>query len=86
MEDGNSAKRYGARYGKRIRSKVSEVENIEKSKHECPGCGSKSIRREAKGIWKCKKCGKKVAGGAWRPETEGKDLVKKALKKSGGKK
>ncbi|MFP4151038.1 MAG: 50S ribosomal protein L37ae [Candidatus Aenigmatarchaeota archaeon] len=81
--EGGSAKRYGARYGKRIRNKVSEVEKDEKSRHTCPECGSKSLKREAKGIWKCENCGKKTAGGAWRPKTEGEEMVKKALKKSG---
>lgn len=83
MAEDESAKRYGPRYGKRIRSKVSEIEEDEKAKHECPECGSESLERKAKGIWKCSKCGNKVAGGAWRPKTKGKGMVEKVLEKSG---
>ncbi len=82
-DEGNSAKRYGARYGKRIRNKVSEVEKDQKSNHECPECGFLSLKREAKGIWKCKKCGNKIAGGAWRPKTKGKSMVQRVLEKAG---
>lgn len=83
MGEGGSAKRYGARYGKRIRDKVSEVEEKQKKRHECPKCGSQALEKEAKGIWKCAKCGKKIAGGAWKPKTKGEGLVKRALKKAG---
>ncbi len=83
MSDNDSGKRYGARYGKRIRSKVSEIEKDQKSKHECPECGSESLKRQAKGIWKCEKCGNKIAGGAWRPKTKGKSMVERVLEKSG---
>lgn len=77
-----SAKRYGSRYGKRIRNEISEVEKEEKGRHECPGCGSNSLERESSGIWVCKKCGKKISGGAWKPKTGGEKLVKRALRKS----
>ncbi len=79
---GESAKRYGSRYGKRIRKKVSAVEEKQKKRHRCPKCEFMSLKRQAKGIWKCTKCGNKVAGGAWKPEVEGVGLVKKALKKA----
>ncbi len=85
MGEGESANRYGARYGKRIRGRVSEIEGDQKKRHKCPNCNSDSLKREAKGIWKCTKCGKKTAGGAWKPKTKGEGMVKKALKKSGEK-
>lgn len=82
MSEG-SAKRYGPRYGKRIRSKISEIESAEKAEHRCPDCGSNSLERESAGIWTCKKCGEKVSGGAWKPETGGEELVDRALRKAG---
>ncbi len=85
MKEGNSAKRYGARYGKRIRNKVSDIEKDQKGRHKCPKCGLNSLKREAKGIWKCIKCGNKIAGGTWRPKTKGKGMVEKVLEKSGEK-
>lgn len=80
---GDSAKRYGPKYGKRIRNKISSIEESEKSGHRCPECGSTSLKKESKGVWVCKKCGEKVAGGAWKPETGAKKMVKKALRKAG---
>lgn len=77
-----SAGRFGSRYGKRIRKRVSELEKSHNEKYECPGCGSLSLVRETKGVWKCKKCGKKVSGGAWKPKTGGEKLVKRALRRA----
>lgn len=78
-----SAKRYGSRYGKRIRNKISAMEKEEKDGHECPECGSNSLKREGSGIWVCEKCGKKISGGAWSPKTGGEKLVRGALRKGG---
>lgn len=78
---GESSKRFKSRYGKGIRNKISEIEDQEKSKHRCPNCGSKKLERESSGVWNCKKCGEKVAGGAWKPDTGAEGLMKKALKK-----
>ena len=34
-----------------------------------PFCGKNSVKRAAVGIWKCKKTGKKIAGGAYQLST-----------------
>ncbi|MBU0958019.1 MAG: 50S ribosomal protein L37ae [Nanoarchaeota archaeon] len=58
------AGRFGAGYGKRIRIKLNEVESKQRKKQECPLCKG-TLKREAQGIWKCKKCLKKIAGGTY---------------------
>jgi len=62
-----SAGRFGARYGKKVREKVAEIERIEKKRHICPRCKMAYLVRESTGIWVCKKCGAKFAGPAYYP-------------------
>ncbi|MDE1848588.1 MAG: 50S ribosomal protein L37ae [Nanoarchaeota archaeon] len=56
-----AAGRFGARYGKRVRNKLSAVESKQRVKQKCPFCGKLGIKRTSRGIWECKKCGKKFA-------------------------
>jgi large subunit ribosomal protein L37Ae len=58
-----SAGRFGARYGKRVRTSTVAVEQKQRKKQICPFCGKPGVRRISKGIWQCKrkKCGKKFA-------------------------
>ena len=58
-----SAGRFGARYGKRIRSKLVSVETKQRVKQICPYCEKEGVKRVSKGIWECtrKTCGKKFA-------------------------
>lgn len=65
------AGRYGARYGATLRKKVKEVLMRRYAPHICPFCGHKGrVVRLSTGIWICKKCGAKWAGGAYTPRTE----------------
>jgi large subunit ribosomal protein L37Ae len=65
------AGRYGARYGATLRKKVKEVLMRRYAPHICPFCGHKGrVVRLSTGIWTCKKCGAKWAGGAYTPRTE----------------
>lgn len=64
------AARFGPRYGKKVREKVSEIEKIEKQKHVCPKCNMPYVKRVSSGIWQCKKCGVKFAGLAYYPKAE----------------
>lgn len=64
---GNPTKRFMARYGSTLRKKVAEIEREQRAWHLCPNCGRPRVRREAIGIWRCKKCGYTFAGGAWSP-------------------
>ena len=65
-----AAGKFGARYGKKQRSKFSEIERIEKQKHMCPRCKMKHVKRISSGIWMCSKCGNKFAGMAYYPSME----------------
>jgi large subunit ribosomal protein L37Ae len=55
----------GARYGIKPRKQYTQVHNILKAKRKCPDCGSNKFGRQAVGIWRCKKCGFKIAGTAY---------------------
>lgn len=61
--------RFGARYGTRTKKLVAEVERRQKQKHACPYCERLALKRIASGIWYCKKCKSKFAGGAYFPRT-----------------
>jgi large subunit ribosomal protein L37Ae len=74
------AGRFQARYGVRARSRVKNVEITQRSKHICPSCGHKKVKRVSTSIWKCKKCGVKFAGGAYNPTTEAGQNVEKILR------
>lgn len=58
-----AAGRLGAGYGK-PKQKLIAVEAKQRKKQVCPFCKGRA-KRQAKGIWKCSKCGKKFAGGAY---------------------
>lgn len=60
-----SVKRFGARYGRRVKNKLAKIEAIQKGKHKCPYCHSMKAKRIAFGIWNCKKCGAKFTGKAY---------------------
>ena len=64
-----SAGRFGPRYGRFIRKRVNEVEKVSRATHTCPRCDTVSVRRKGTGIWECRKCGFKFAGGAYMPQT-----------------
>ncbi len=56
-----SAGRFGVRYGRRVRTKIVEIESIQRKKQKCIFCKGVAKRISA-GIWQCKKCRKKFAG------------------------
>jgi large subunit ribosomal protein L37Ae len=62
-----SAGRFGVRYGKRLRETVSKIEEDQKKRHTCPKCNMPFVVRVSSGIWKCKKCGAKFTGLAYKP-------------------
>jgi large subunit ribosomal protein L37Ae len=66
-----SAGRFGARYGRVSRRRVSDIEGEMNKDHVCPDCGADAVDRQGTGIWECEKCGHKYAGGAYSPQTPG---------------
>jgi len=75
-----STGRFQARYGVKSKTRIRNVEIHQKSKHACPSCGYKKVKRKDTSIWQCKKCGAKYAGGAYMPTTEAGENVEKILK------
>ncbi|MHA1713509.1 MAG: 50S ribosomal protein L37Ae [Candidatus Ranarchaeia archaeon] len=61
--------RLGARYGASLRKRVKKIEEVRHATYKCPSCLSPKIQRQAAGIWYCRKCGYKFAGGAYIPLT-----------------
>ena len=50
-------KRFGARYGRRIKEKIGKIEEQSKGPQACPHCGKVGVKRRAPGIWSCVRCG-----------------------------
>lgn len=75
-----SAGRFGQRYGVKIRHMVRRIEEKQKGWHLCPRCGRKRVKRESTGIWVCRKCNAKFAGGAYLPRTTAGKEVEKSIK------
>jgi len=65
-----AAGRFGARYGKTVKAKLTRVEDKQRKKQKCPFCGKIGVKRLSKGIWQCtrKKCGKKCASNTYHLE------------------
>ncbi len=62
-----STGRFGARYGRKIKLRVREIEKQSKKKYKCPECDADRVQRISNGIWKCSRCGNKFAGPAYKP-------------------
>jgi ribosomal protein L37AE/L43A len=60
-------KRFGARYGRRIRQKLGKIEADSRAYHKCPYCHYKNAKKVAVGIFVCSKCKAKFASSAYAP-------------------
>ena len=60
-----AAKRFGARYGRRLKQKFAEVESMQKQNYPCPYCAYRKVRRLSVGIWQCRKCDSKFTSRAY---------------------
>ncbi|MBI2142430.1 50S ribosomal protein L37ae [Candidatus Woesearchaeota archaeon] len=63
-----SVKRFGVRYGRRVKEEFGKIEHMRASSSLCPFCRKKQMKRIASGIWECEKCNIKLAGGAYSVE------------------
>ncbi len=79
-----STGRFGPRYGRRLRKLVTEIERKAKAKHKCGKCGEIAVKRIGTGIWRCKKCGNVMVGGAYSPTTPGGTEVERVVKRLEG--
>jgi len=75
-----SAGRFGARYGRVSRRRVSEIEAEMNEDHTCPECGEDSVDRGGTGIWECNYCGYKYTGGSYSPQTPGGKAVQRSIR------
>jgi len=64
------AGRFQSRYGVRARNRLRNVELIQRRKHVCPSCKHTAVKREGTGVYRCRKCGVKFAGGSYLPKTD----------------
>jgi len=48
---------------------MKSVLETQKAKYECDACGKTTLKRKAVGIWECKFCKRKFAGGAYATTT-----------------
>jgi large subunit ribosomal protein L37Ae len=62
------AGKYGARYGVKIRKRLSETESERAQKRQCPRCMHVAVKRTDTGIWVCRHCDYKYAAGAYVPK------------------
>ncbi len=60
-----AAGRFGVRAGTNVRSRLNQVEAVQRKKQVCPHCGKSGVKREAAGIWHCFKCNRIFAGHAY---------------------
>ena len=65
IEKYGSVKRFGARYGRRLKERFGKIEKEQRRKQKCPYCSALKVKRIAAGIWNCRKCGVKFAGKAY---------------------
>lgn len=64
-----SAGKYGAKFGIGIRKRWLKVADKQKKHYDCQRCGFQKVKRLSTGVFECKKCGLKFAGGAYFPTT-----------------
>ena len=63
-----SVKRFGARYGRKVKDKIAKIDSLKKTEYKCPYCHKRASKRLSSGIWECKKCGSKFTGRAYNVE------------------
>ncbi len=60
-----SVKRFGVRYGTKLKGKIGKIEAERRLSTKCPYCHYGKAKRLAAGIWFCQKCKSKFTGRAY---------------------
>lgn len=60
-----STRRFGARYGRKVKYRLGVIETEQRKLHKCPYCSAVKVKRIAAGIWGCRKCNAKFTGKAY---------------------
>jgi large subunit ribosomal protein L37Ae len=60
-----TTKRFGPRYGRKLKQIFGKIEEQQRKLHKCPYCNKVAVKRQAAGIWQCRKCDKKFTGKAY---------------------
>ena len=63
------AGRFGPRYGLSVKKQIRAVDENKSAKYTCPRCTKVNVRRVSAGVWECRSCSLKFAGGAFKPTT-----------------
>ncbi len=71
---------FGARYGTVGRRQYVEIITGLRTKHECPRCKFRTLKRWSVGVWHCRKCDYKFAGGAYVPTTKLGEIAARATR------
>lgn len=70
----------GPRYGTVARRRYAEIIRELRRPSECPQCHVMGVSREAVGIWYCRKCGYRFAGGAYTAQTKLGEVARRATR------
>jgi ribosomal protein eL43 len=62
-----SVKRYGVRYGTKLKGKIAKIESERHTSTTCPYCHYATAKRLNAGIWVCTKCKSNFTGKAYTP-------------------
>jgi len=73
--------RFGSRYGVSVRRRAGAAISKVKRSYTCPVCQYQKVRRQASGIWHCKKCDHTFAGGVWEPFTRASDTNNRIIRR-----
>jgi len=64
-----SSGRFGPRYGLSVKKQARSISARKGARYTCPRCTKENVRRVSSGIWHCRSCDLKFAGGAFTPNT-----------------
>jgi len=84
IEKYGSVKKFGSRYGRKLKDRFGKIEAEQRKKQKCPYCSAVKVKRLAMGIWECRKCKAKFTGKAYsiskkiitKEPTETKEVLK----------